>query len=363
MANEMNKRKLKIAFLSFYGGEIYRGVETFVFELANRLTDLGHDVTIYQNGPKLLGAKYKTISVSLHVDWKSKAGGIPYLNYWARLIKKFTKIALSKLEPDTDILFPTNGQWETALCKAWALKKGKKLIISGQSGKGLDDRLNLYTFPDAFVPISTHALRHSKKRNPFVRLEYIPNGVDLDKFKKEGKTYSTKLKKPIIISVGALVKSKRIDLIIKAVSRLPGVSLLVVGDGAEKGRLVALAEKLISGRFEFVNVKHELMPEVYRSADVFALLPSSSEAFGIVYAEAMASNLPIVCANDEQRREIVGSAGILVDHAKEPGDIAYALDEALKRNWDDKPRKQAQKFSWDEIAQRYEKLMLEVTKK
>lgn len=363
MANEMMSKKLKIAFLSFYSGEIYRGVETFVFELANRLVDLGHDVTIYQNGPRVSGSKYRTISISLPVNWKARSGGVPYVNYWSRLIRRFTKLVLKKISSDTDILFPVNGQWETALCKVWTTKNKKKLIISGQSGKGLEDRLNLYTFPDVFVPISSHALRHSKKRNSFVKLEYIPNGVDLKKFTKTGKTYNTKLKKPIIISVGALVKSKRIDLVIKAVSKLPEANLLVVGEGVEKKRLLSLAEKLMPGRFEFVNVRHEQMPEIYRAADVFALLPSSSEAFGIVYVEAMASGLPIVCADDEQRKEIVGTAGILVDHATEPEDIAFAIDTALKRKWNGEPRKQAQRFSWDEIAQRYEKLMLEIIKK
>ena len=37
---------MKIAFLSFYSGEVYRGVETFVHELGNRLVQMGHEVVI-----------------------------------------------------------------------------------------------------------------------------------------------------------------------------------------------------------------------------------------------------------------------------------------------------------------------------
>ena len=351
---------MKIAFLSFYSGEIYRGVETFVHELSNRLVDLGHDITVYQNGPRIFGSKYKTVSMGLKIKWRTKPFGIPFTNYWSLLIRKFTNDVLKELNKDTDIVFPTNGQWETTLCKLWAVKNGKKVIISGQSGKGLEDRLNLYTFPDVFVPISTHALRHSKARNPFVRLTYIPNGVDLNRFKPVGKSYSLKLPRPIILTVGALVKSKRIDLIIKAVSRLSEASLLIVGDGEERENLEELANDLIPGRFKFLKAKHEEMPEIYRSADVFALLPYSSEAFGIVYVEAMASGLPVIAPNDEQRREIVGGGGILVDHTGEPEDIAFAINEALSRNWGDKARKQAEKFDWDEIAKKYEKLFLEL---
>lgn len=356
----MKKEKLKIAFLSFYSGEVYRGAETFVHELANRLTDLGHDITVYQNGPKLTDSKYKTVSVGLPIEWNKKPFGIPFANYWSLLIKKFTGIVLKEIDFDTDIVFPANGQWESTLCKLWAVKHRKKVIISGQSGKGLEDRLNLYTFPDAFVPITSHALRHSKARNPFVRLSYIPNGVDLDEFRPAGKSYNTKLHKPIILTVGALTKSKRIDLVIKATAKLAEANLLIVGDGEERQNLTKLANDLIPDRFEFVNVKHDEMPEIYRSADLFVLLPRSSEAFGIVYVEAMASGLPVVASADEQRREIVGPAGILVEHASEPEDIAFAIEEALKRNWGETPRNQAKLFSWDEITRKYEKLFHEI---
>jgi len=68
-------KKMKVVFLSFYSGEIYRGVETYVFELANKLADLGIDVTIYQNGPRLENTRYKTISSNLKIDWDKKGGG------------------------------------------------------------------------------------------------------------------------------------------------------------------------------------------------------------------------------------------------------------------------------------------------
>lgn len=354
---------MKIAFLSFYSGEIYRGVETFLHELANRLTELGHNVTVYQNGSALEGAKYKTVSIGLKIDWQEKPLLIPFLNYWSLLIKRFTEEVLKKVDSDTDVIFPGNGQWESVLCKLWAVKNGKKIIISGQSGVGFEDRVNLYTFPDAFVPISSDALKRSRRRNPFVRLAYIPNGVDLKRFKKEGKTYSTKLDKPIVLVVGAFVKAKRIDLIIKAVSGLPEASLLIVGDGPEKESLKNLAETMMPDRYEFLKVKHSQMPEVYRAADVFAFMPVRAEAFGIVYAEAMASGLPAVAPADEQRKEIVGEGGLLIEDSSEPADIAYAIDQALVMNWGNSPRAQAEKFSWDEIAGKYEKLLLEICQK
>jgi len=70
----------------------------------------------------------------------------------------------------------------------------------------------------------------------------------------------------------------------------------------------------------------------------------------------MASGLPVVAADDPIRREIVGDAGIFVDPTDTDA-YAKAIKEALGKNWGDVPRKQAEKFSWDEIALKYERLL------
>jgi glycosyltransferase involved in cell wall biosynthesis len=236
------------------------------------------------------------------------------------------------------------------------------MVISGQSGMGWDDRNNLWSFPNAFIALSSTAKIWAKKVNPFVEIEYLPNGVDLQKFTPKGRKYKTKLNSPIILCVGALAPEKRIDLVIKAVSKLKDTSLLIVGDGDGKEKLKALGKKLLGNRFELIKVSYDEMPKIYRTANVFTLVPAHSEAFGIVYVEAMASGLPIVAIDDKQRREIIGDAGILVD----PENInayAEALKKTLDINWKDKPRKQAEKFSWDKIAEGYEALFYQLCQK
>jgi len=91
-------------------------------------------------------------------------------------------------------------------------------------------------------------------------------------------------------------------------------------------------------------------------------VPEASEAFGIVFIEAMATNLPVVTIRDEQRQEIVGDAGILVRNPKNPEKLRKAIDKALKKKWGNEPRKQAEKFGWDEIVRKYEELFLEICK-
>src|SRR3989344_6046759 len=206
----MEKKRMKIAFLSFYSGQVYRGAETFVHELSNELTDLGHDVTVFQFGSKVSGSKYKTRSVKIPVNWHKKASDTPFVSYYALRIKEFSNLALSKMDQDTDIVFPINGQWQSILSKLWAVKHSKKCVISGQSGPGRDDRINLMAFPDTFVALSKSQAIWAKKAWPFVRVAVIHNGVDLLKFQKKGENKDFKLPKPIILCVSALIDRKRI---------------------------------------------------------------------------------------------------------------------------------------------------------
>lgn len=352
----MEHRKLKIAFLSFYGGEYYRGVETYVNELANRLVDFGYDVTVFQNGSLIYDSRYKTVSTGLHLDKTKKNWYFPYFNYYVLKVKRFTEKVLKLVDKDTDIIIATNGQWQSLLCKIWALRYGKKLVICGQSGPGLDDRLNLLVFPNVFVTLTDFQKRWAKAANCFVKVVKIPNGVDLKKFSKDVKPLDINLPRPIILCVAALDFWKRLPLAIKAVSRLKNGSLLLVGKGEEEDKLNRMGKKLLPGRFAISSFPHSEMPRVFTACDLFTYPTSPWESFGIVMAEAMASGLPIVATKDLIRKEIVGDAGILVDPTNTNA-YTQALIKALNTNWGNKPREQAKKFDWDKIAKRYEELI------
>lgn len=324
---EKKGESVKIVFLSYYLGKVNRGVETYVAELSKRLIKRGHEVEVFQ--------------------------GENSTN-----IKCFTQRVLSKLDKDTDIIVATNGGWQSILCKIWCLKHGKKLVIPGQSGPGFDDRLNLWTFPNAFVGLTEHQRNWSKSVNPFVRTVKIPNGVDLNIFKPVGKPLKISLPEPIILCVSALVPVKRLDLAIKAVAKTQG-SLLLVGKGESEQELKDLGEKYLPGRFQILSFAHSQMPQVYKSADLFTYPTSPWESFGIAMLEVMATGVAVVATDDPIRREIVGEAGLFVD-PNNTKEYANTLKKALSIEWGSKPREQAEKFSWEEIAKQYDKLFKEL---
>lgn len=305
---------MKIAFLNKYQNKVARGAESFVYELSRRLSEDNEVDVIYD------------------------------INYLEILKKKY------------DLVIPTNGRLQVFLVRIISWLTHSKMIVSGQSGIGWDDKLNLLSFPNVFVALSQKAEKWAKKFNSFVRVVKIPNGVDLNKFNFQGQSLHVSLEKPIVLAVGAFTKQKRMDLAIRAVAKLQNTSLLMVGSGGElKDELESLGKKLLGSRFQIMSVPFTQMPEVYRSANIFTLPSAPSESFGNVLVEAMASSLPVVATNDPVRREIVGDAGIFVN-PENTEEYAKALKIALDKDWKDMPRKQAEKFSWDDIAQKYEEL-------
>src|SRR3972149_4788522 len=148
-----------------------------------------------------------------------------------------------------------------------------------------------------------------------------------------------------MLSVGALDSWKRLDLAIKAVSRLENASLLLVGRGPQEAQLRKLGKKLLPKRFKIMSFPYSQMPGVYKVADIFTYPTVPWESFGIALVEAMASGLPVVVTNDPIRKEIVGRAGVLVN-PKDTASYSIALENALKLSWGIRPLNQAKKFNW-----------------
>lgn len=354
---------MKIVFLSFYSGYVERGVETVVEELASRLSKK-HKVIIFQAGPKSKKKNYKTVRIPLRMRWPEDYTGtflrFLFLDYYSLKIFQFTIKSLLELRRyDCDIIYGLNGGWQTLLTRIFCLLYKKKLVIGGHAGVGWDDRVNLYCFPDAFISLSDRGEVWAEKVAPWVRIEKIPDGVNLEKFNPQIKAAKLNLPKPIIICVSALQDYKRIDLTVKGVAGLEKAGLLLIGSGDKKQEedIDNLGKQLLGkGRFLRLSLPHHKMPNFYKAASLFTLVSQSSEAFAVVYLEAMACGLPVVATDDALRREIVGDAGLYIKNPENMRAYGKVLEKALKKEWKDIPRNQAEKFSWDKIAKKYEKV-------
>ena len=141
---------------------------------------------------------------------------------------------------------------------------------------------------------------------------------------------------PSLVTVAHLVARKRHADVLRALAvlgpRHPTLRYTVIGDGPERIALEGLAVRL--GVAERVDFLGQLAPDEAvrraRSCTLF-VMPSTDEAFGVAYVEAMAAGVPAIGCRGEPGPEEIAAAGdgfLLVP----PGDIerlTQRIDELL----------------------------------
>ena len=133
---------------------------------------------------------------------------------------------------------------------------------------------------------------------PASRMQVIPSGVDVERFKEaEGVDLRDRLGISqvsfLVGSVGRLVEVKGHIHLIRAVADLDRVHVILIGEGEEENRLREEAARLgMQGRLHLLGFS-ERVPELLKGLDLF-VLSSLNEGMGRALVEAMASGLPCV---------------------------------------------------------------------
>ena len=208
--------------------------------------------------------------------------------------------------------------------------------------------------------LSDWAIKNGAKKG-----EVIPNGVDINKFKKiDSEDLRRKLNikedEKVILTVSRLVKKNGVDDLIKAGQHLDfPFKILIIGIGEQEKELVRLTKELnLKSKIVFIGyVDYVNLSKYYSLADVF-VRPSLSEGLGNVFLEAMVCGLPVIGT------EVGGIPDFLKDketglfcEVNNPKDIAEKIKEILEndnlreilvKNGLELVR---EKYSWDKIAQ------------
>jgi glycosyltransferase involved in cell wall biosynthesis len=199
------------------------------------------------------------------------------------------------------------------------------------------------------------------------RLEVIPNGVDLDRFRppspSERSAARTRLglgdEERIAVFVGHEFDRKGLSFAIRGLAHAEGVLLLVIG-GSDDIIAAANEEAQSAGvgtRVLFLGPRYNLRSYL-AAADLF-VLPSAYEANALVVLEALASGLPVVTTRVGFAPEVVvdGVNGFLVARdARDVGErmqqLADLSDDDLAE-WRSRARSSVETYSWRAIARRY----------
>jgi colanic acid/amylovoran biosynthesis glycosyltransferase len=129
-------------------------------------------------------------------------------------------------------------------------------------------------------------------------------------------------RQPIVLFVGRLVEKKGCDYLLQAMrriqSQMPEVEVVVIGDGSLRNQLEAYAKRYLK-RYRFLGVQSSDLVQFWMQRAKIFCVPSitaqsgDAEGFGIVFAEAQASGLPVVSFASGGIPEVVshGQTGFL----------------------------------------------------
>jgi len=198
-----------------------------------------------------------------------------------------------------------------------------------------------YRLTDFLADITTNVSQAAVERYisvgavPKDKIRFMPNGIDTSRFKPD-EMVRKRLRNELGIddyfvwlAVGRFEEQKdypnMLQAFSKVVAKKSDVVLLLVGQGYLMEEVKELADELgLTEKVRFLGLRRDV-PDLMNAADAF-VLSSRWEGFGLVVAESMACELPVVATDSGGPREILdgGTLGFLVP----PAD-SEALAEAM----------------------------------
>jgi len=218
---------------------------------------------------------------------------------------------------------------------------GVPVIVCGERTMGQENRwrywLNRITqrYADQVVCVSQEVARFTTGiiGIPAQKVKVISNGISLSSFSNlpsqedARKVLGLPQGRLLIGTVAKLRPVKRVDVLLRAVKNLEGVTTVIIGEGRERVQLDALADKLgIREQVIFAGYQEDV-PLWLKALDIF-VLSSDWEGMPNAVLEAMAAGLPVVatCVGGIIDIVVDGETGILV-----PTDNPDAITNAIQR--------------------------------
>lgn len=201
----------------------------------------------------------------------------------------------------------------------------------------------------------------------------IPNGIDLDKYQRNGGKKKSKDDSTTILFIGRLERRKGVKYLLKAYQTLaqtnPHIKLIIAGDGPERERLELMAEDLKVPNVSFLGfVSEELKLELLAKADLLCSPAIFGESFGIVLLEAMATGTVCVAGNNSGYIDVMQELGaISIVNPDDIEEFARRMDlllheAALRSLWQKWAADYVKQFSNENVVARYVELYKDALK-
>ncbi len=221
----------------------------------------------------------------------------------------------------------------------------------------------------AVVCVSQHDREMFAKIVPSQHIRVIENGADIDRFCNLKKS----IEPGLVLGISRLAENKRVHKVLEAMAllrhRYPHMRLEWAG--ADFGGLRATLERRVvelglSGRVRFHGAtSREELYQLIQRAHLF-VSAASYEGFGLSTIEAMSAATVVVVTAVGAHPDVVedGVSGLLMD--PDATGLAVQMERVLSMTGDklekigEAARAATRRFSWRQIAPRYEQLYHEV---
>ena len=295
------------------------GAETMVADLAGHLVARGHEVGVASSGgwraDDLARTGVRTVDVPLGAP-----GTVSVLRTATRLRREVGRRPVdlvhahnvrasvaARVGTRAPLLTTVHGLADEDYPRAARLLAKSDLVVAVSqdvadrlSAAGLDEQ-RLRVIENA-VPAADEVDRATARREL---------GLDLDV--------------PVALCVARLATPKRVDLLLDGWTGVPGVRLLVAGDGPDRTGLEHRARTVgLGDRVDFLGDRRDVR-RLLAAADVL-VLPSDREGLPMTVLEAMAAGVPVVASAVGGLRSLDPATAELV-----PPGSATALGDAVRR--------------------------------
>jgi glycosyltransferase involved in cell wall biosynthesis len=335
---------MRIALASLYlPGSSKIGVGYQVHQLANKLVDRGHSVTVFSPDSAGDGARYQLRHVdpgdslrTFRFAWRLR--GVDFGQFDVFHGHGDDCFLIGRRRPPH--LRTVHGSCFSEARRVPETKEKIRMVLLGA------EELLSMAVADRCVAVSEATTR----LYPWIDT-VVPCGVDTNRFGVDPRR--TREEVPTILFVGTYRNRKRGKLLAEVFTRtvrkaLPDARLWMVCDDAPGGQGIDVLGRL----------SDDDLAERYQRAWVFCL-PSSYEGFGVPYIEAMAAGCPVVSTPNPGATEVLagGKFGRIVDVDRLGGELVELLrDDHSRAEMAWRGHERAQRYDWAEVVAAYENI-------